>query len=143
MKKYTSIVAWPIAIHILLGAYILCTTVFVMAIDVSSVCVSLPIVFIYFSQLKKNDEFLMFLVQITMIMTLQLFHPCLIANDIEDMSERFMDIIMENDWTGANLKTKKMLLIFMQHLNHPVVKFNLFNVVDVNLNTFLGVNDIK
>jgi hypothetical protein len=81
----------------------------------------------------------MFLVQLTVIMTLQLFYPCLIANDIEDMSERFMDILMESDWTNVDLKTKKLLLIFMQHLNHPVVKFNLFSIVNVNLHTFLRV----
>jgi hypothetical protein len=76
-------------------------------------------------------------------MTLQLFYPCLIANDIENMSERFMDIIMESDWTNVDPKTKKLLLMFMQHLNHPVVKFNLFSVVNVNLHTFLKASQVK
>jgi hypothetical protein len=90
-----------------------------------------------------NDELAGFLMQLTAFSTFQLFYPCLIANDIEDMSERFMDFIMENDWTNVDLKTKKLLLIFMQHLNHPVVKFNLFSVVDINLNTFLRASQVR
>jgi hypothetical protein len=73
-------------------------------------------------------------------MMIQLFQPCMLAHEIESTSEQFVNDVMESAWVDANLETKKMLLTFMQHLLHPTLKFNLFGIVDANLETFLRVS---
>jgi hypothetical protein len=70
---------------------------------------------------------------------MQLFYPCFWAQKIEAASEELMINLFESHWLKANLATKKLMLIFMQNLSEPVIKLNLFCIVDINLETFLMV----
>jgi hypothetical protein len=69
----------------------------------------------------------------------QFQYICMIAQDVEHACERIFDVAVQMDWIGADIKIKKLLLIFMSNLNCPVIKFNLLEIVDVNLKTFVQV----
>jgi hypothetical protein len=89
---------------------------------------------------QDGDDHLGFEATLAVIMMIQLFQPCMNAQEIESTSEEFVNDVMESAWVDANLETKKMLLTFMQHLLHPTLRFNLFGIVDANLKTFLRVS---
>jgi hypothetical protein len=67
----------------------------------------------------------------------------MIAQQIETASEGYADILMECNWTETDVEMKKNFLMFLKNLMFPILKFNLFSLVDVNLKTFLRVSDGK
>jgi hypothetical protein len=69
------------------------------------------------SRLQPSGNHLGFMVQITILSLSQLLHICIIAQDVEHASERIFDVAVQMDWIGADIKIKKLLLIFMSNLN--------------------------
>jgi hypothetical protein len=80
------------------------------------------------------------MIALGVVLMSQLLLPCYIAQEIESSSELFASLMLQCNWIGADLKLKKSMAFFMTHLSSPVIKFELFTVVDVNLKTFLSVS---
>jgi hypothetical protein len=71
---------------------------------------------------------------------MQLFHPCYVVQQMETESGSFALSTIECKWVKADAKTKKLFLIFIQNLNFPAIKVNLYSLVRINLENFLVVN---
>lgn len=73
---------------------------------------------------------------------LEILLPCVMGDKLVSSSVQLMDAIGHSYWPDKkmNPKTKKVMLIFMENLKHPV-KISFFNVIHVNLLTFRGIID--
>lgn len=92
---------------------------------------------------QNDDGQVEFLVGLGLILMSQMLLPCYAAQEIESASEEFMSDFQQCNWVDADVKVKKSILFFMGNLSLPVLKFNLFGIVDVNLKTFLSVSMIE
>ncbi|KAG5679695.1 hypothetical protein PVAND_009248 [Polypedilum vanderplanki] len=70
----------------------------------------------------------------------EIFLPCYVAQKIESSSEELVTFIFHSQWLKADIKMKKNLLFFMCNSLSPILKLNLYGIVDLNLKLFLREN---
>jgi len=66
------------------------------------------------------------------------FVPCYLGSELEKSSENLMDAIYQSDWLNCELKTKKMIVTFMENLKQPM-KINCYSIFDINLARFAHI----
>ncbi|KAG5683101.1 hypothetical protein PVAND_012404 [Polypedilum vanderplanki] len=116
--KFTKIVRYPISFQMTITAYLLCTTVFTI---------------------NNNDAQAGFLITLSALILIQILEPSFISQKIETASGDYADALMECNWVESDVEIKKLILFFLKNLMFPVLKFNLFGMIDVNLKTFLRI----
>ncbi|KAG5683100.1 hypothetical protein PVAND_012403 [Polypedilum vanderplanki] len=116
--KFTKIVRYPISFQITLTAYILCTSIFII---------------------NKNSGPTGFLIMISIFIMIEILEICAISQQIETASGDYADALMECNWLKSDVEIKKLILFFLKNLMFPILKFNLFGMISVNLKTFLKI----
>lgn len=71
----------------------------------------------------------------SIITILETLLPCYFGAELEKSSENLMDAIYQSEWINCELKTKKLMVKFMENLKHPM-KINCYLIFDVNLELF-------
>ncbi|XP_061396632.1 odorant receptor 94a-like [Musca vetustissima] len=104
-KQCESIVSYPVLAQILLSALVLCFSLYRLQ-NVN-----------FFDDPGKFA----YLVQYAVCMTFQIFLPCYYANKLTVESLRLMDSAYNCNWMEMALPDRRIILLYMQYLNRPVV----------------------
>lgn len=71
-----------------------------------------------------------------------IFVPCYFGGKIHSKSEEFLADLFSCDWNESNLHYKKMMMIFMENLKHPVT-LNVLLHKNLNLEKFTEVSFLE
>ncbi|KAM7348098.1 odorant receptor 94a-like isoform 1-T2 [Cochliomyia hominivorax] len=99
------IVSYPICAQVVLSAFILCFSLYR---------------FQNFNALEDPGNFLS-LVQFAVAMNLQILLPCYFANKLTIESSQLLNCIYNCNWYEMSPYNRKIIVIFMQYLQEPVV----------------------
>lgn len=72
------------------------------------------------SILETPGPFLQFL-DYALVMALQIYLPCYYGNEITINSGNLNNALYHSNWMELDIKTKKMMYIYMEYLKRPVV----------------------
>lgn len=70
---------------------------------------------------------------------MQVFQVSKAMQEIESISQSFPNALERCNWINADVKLKKLFLMFMNYLVNAEIKFSLYRVMDANFPTFLKV----
>lgn len=68
----------------------------------------------------------------------EIYLPCYYGSEMERSSDNLMDAIYQSDWLNCDLKTKKLIVKFMENLKRPM-KINFYLIFDVKLELFAKI----
>jgi hypothetical protein len=81
-----------------------------------------------------------FFIALAAVITLQIFQACRAMQEIETLGKAFPIHLERSNWVDADIKLKRLMLMFLTNLSNGQIKLNLYRVRDVNLETFLSVS---
>lgn len=121
-KDCETIVSFPILVQTSLSAIVICFTGYkVRNVSKSNFSsnnnkCSLP----QMSILETPGAYIQYL-DYALIMAIQIYLPCYYGNEITINSGNLNNALYHSNWTDLNIKTKKLMYIYMEFLKRPIV----------------------